>query len=69
VVDSVQRNVLNIVQFVELSRTLFGDMIYLEMRTLKKFDDLSLIEYVILELVIGLIDLGIFILIIKSGII
>lgn len=68
-VDSVQRNVLNIVQFVELSRTLFGDMIYLEMRTLKKFDDLSLIEYVILELVIGLIDLGIFILIIKSGII
>jgi hypothetical protein len=36
---------------------------------MKKFEELSLIEYIALELVIGLIDLGIFIIIIKSGII
>lgn len=34
----------------------------------KRFEDLSLLEYICLELLIGLIDLGIFILIIKSGI-
>jgi hypothetical protein len=35
----------------------------------RKFEDLSLLEYIILELVLGLIDLGIFIAIIKAGII
>jgi hypothetical protein len=35
----------------------------------KRFEDLSLLEYVALELIIGLIDLGIFIIIIKSGLI
>lgn len=34
----------------------------------KRFEDLSLLEYISLELLIGLIDLGIFILIIKSGV-
>jgi hypothetical protein len=36
---------------------------------MKKFEELSLLEYICLELLIGLIDLGIFILIIRSGII
>lgn len=36
---------------------------------MKKFEELSLLEYIALELTIGLIDLGIFIVIIKSGII
>jgi len=35
----------------------------------KRFEDLSLLEYVLLELLIGLVDLGIFIIIIKSGVI
>jgi len=36
---------------------------------MKKWEDLSLIEYIALELLIGLVDLGIFILIIRSGVI
>lgn len=35
----------------------------------KRFEDLSLLEYIALELIIGLIDLSIFIIIIKSGVI
>jgi hypothetical protein len=35
----------------------------------KRFEDLSLLEYICLELLIGLIDLGIFIVIIRSGVI
>ena len=34
----------------------------------KRFEDLSLLEYILLELLLGLVDLGIFILIIKTGI-
>lgn len=36
---------------------------------MKKWEELSLIEYIALELLIGLVDLGIFILIIRSGVI
>jgi len=36
---------------------------------MKRFDELNLLEYILLELGIGLLDLAIFIIIIKSGVI